>query len=96
MAIELLVTDNSNLRDSIKFKRIHHGGADGITYIEKGISSTVLEGLARRGHKLAYVNSMGLVNSIFCKAGMPRKNPEDIDCAVATDSRGHGLSNSVN
>ncbi len=96
VAIELLVTDNSNLRDSIKLKRIHHGGADGITYIEKGISSTVLEGLARRGHKLAYVNSMGLVNSIFCRAGMPRKNPEDIDCAVATDPRGHGLSNSVN
>ena len=92
VAIEVLVAEESTLSSALEMKRVHQGGADRVTYIEKGISSEVLEGLARRGHKLAYVNSMGVVNAVFCKSGLPRKNLEDVNCKVESDPRGFGLS----
>ena len=96
VAANVLISDRSDIQESINMKRVHHGGANGITYIEKGISSSILEGLAKRGHKLAYVNSMGVVNAVFCKSGVPRKKLEDVDCAVVSDPRGYGLASTLN
>ena len=92
VASETMLAEKSDLGISMDMRRVHHGGADGITYVEKGIKQEILKGLANRGHSLAYVNSMGVVNAVFCKSGLPRKNRKDLDCSVKTDPRGFGLA----
>jgi hypothetical protein len=73
----------------MKAKRVHHGGADGITYLEKGISPAIVNGIGAMGHKMAYVRFLGYVNSVFCPSGIPVK--KNINCAVRSDPRGFGL-----
>jgi len=90
VSIDALNNDDSTLESAINRKRVHHGGADGITYLESGTAKSVVDGLAKRGHKLAFVNSMGAVNAVLCPSGIPHK--EIIDCSALTDPRGFGLA----
>jgi gamma-glutamyltranspeptidase/glutathione hydrolase len=80
---------DGNLEDAMWAKRVHHGGADGVTYLESGIASTIVNGLGALGHKMAYVRNLGYVNSVFCRSGIPDK--KGADCAVRSDHRGFGL-----
>jgi len=89
VSVDALTNDNSTLETAINRKRVHHGGADGITYLEAGTPKAVVDGLSKRGHKLAFVNSMGAVNAVLCTNGIPH---EKIDCAALTDPRGFGLA----
>jgi len=84
-----LSDSNITLEKAIKRKRVHHGGADGITYLESGTPNAVVDGLKKRGHKLAFVNSMGSVNAVLCTNGIPH---EKINCSAFTDPRGSGLA----
>jgi len=87
-----LVDDDGTLESAMNRKRIHHGGADGITYMEAGIRESVISGLAKRGHKTAFVNSMGIVNAVLCVNGIPHEN---IDCSARSDPRGFGMATST-
>jgi gamma-glutamyltranspeptidase / glutathione hydrolase len=84
-----LTDEQSTLESAMNLKRIHHGGADGITYVESGTPKAVVSGLKKRGHKMAFVNSMGVVNAVFCVNGIPH---EKINCSARTDPRGFGLA----
>jgi len=87
-----LVDDEGTLESAMNRKRVHHGGADGITYMETGIRKNVVSGLSKRGHKTAFVNSMGIVNAVLCVNGIPHDN---IDCSARTDPRGFGMATST-
>jgi gamma-glutamyltranspeptidase/glutathione hydrolase len=80
---------DGNLEGAMSAKRVHHGGADGITYLERGIAPAIVNGLGALGHKMAYVRNLGYVNAIFCPSGIPVK--KGVDCAVRSDHRGFGL-----
>jgi gamma-glutamyltranspeptidase/glutathione hydrolase len=80
---------DGNLEDAMLGKRIHHGGADGVTYLERGIAPKIVNGLGALGHKMAYVRNLGYVNAVFCRSGIPVK--KGVDCAVRSDPRGFGL-----
>ena len=84
-----MADEKATLESAINQKRIHNGGSDGITYVESGTPKAIVDGLSRRGHKLAFVNSMGAVNAVFCVNGIPHKI---IDCSAFTDPRGFGLA----
>jgi gamma-glutamyltranspeptidase/glutathione hydrolase len=89
VAVNALTDENSTLESAINLKRVHHGGADGITYIETESPKAVVDGLTRRGHKVAHVNSMGVVNAVLCVNGIPHEN---IDCSAFNDPRASGLA----
>ena len=80
---------DGDLEGAMKAKRVHHGGADGITYLEKGISPATVNGIGAMGHKMAYVRFLGYVNAVFCPSGIPVK--KNVNCAVRSDPRGFGL-----
>jgi gamma-glutamyltranspeptidase/glutathione hydrolase len=80
---------DGSLEDAMSAKRVHHGGADGVTYLESGIAPAIVNGLGALGHKMAYVRNLGYVNAVFCRSGVPVKKNED--CAVRSDHRGFGL-----
>lgn len=80
---------DSTLESAMNLKRVHNGGRNGITYLESGTQDTVVKGLNQRGHRLAFVNSMGVVNAIMCVNGIPHEN---IDCSALADPRGFGLA----
>ncbi len=84
-----LADEDSTLESAINLKRIHNGGVDGITYVESGTPKAIVDSLSKRGHKLAFVNSMGVVNAVFCVNGIPH---EKIDCSAFADPRGFGLA----
>ncbi len=84
-----IVDPEGTLESAMMAKRIHHGGADGVTYLEKGIDTGLVNGLGALGHKMAYVRTLGYVNAVFCPSGIPNK--EAIDCGVRSDPRGFGL-----
>ncbi|NQW01924.1 MAG: gamma-glutamyltransferase [Rhodospirillales bacterium] len=84
-----IIDQVETLENAMQRKRVHHGGADGITYLEKGIDPAIVNGLGSRGHKMAYVRILGYVNALFCATGIPSKN--GASCVVRTDPRGFGL-----
>ncbi len=84
-----IANPEGNLESAMAGKRIHHGGADGTTYLEKGIDMEIVEGLGKRGHKMAYVRTLGYVNSVICVNGIPSKT--GANCDVQSDPRGFGL-----
>lgn len=84
-----IVGSDTTLEQAIALKRVHHGGSDGITYLEKSINPVIVNGLGAIGHKMAYVRNLGYVNAIFCSAGLPNKN--SVSCEVKSDPRGFGL-----
>lgn len=80
---------DGTLESAMLSRRVHHGGADGVTYLEKGIDTALVNGLGALGHKMAYVRTLGYVNAVFCPSGIP--NDDTINCAVKSDPRGFGL-----
>ena len=80
---------DGSLGGAMSAKRVHHGGADGVTYLESGIAPSIVNGLGALGHKMAYVRNLGYVNAVFCRSGIPAK--KGVDCAVRSDNRGFGL-----
>ena len=91
VAAQILLDKESTLSSSLALKRIHHGGADGVTYAEKGTPRPILEGLVRRQHRTALVERLGNVNSVYCSTGLPA---EIIDCGAGADPRGLGIASS--
>jgi len=79
-----------NLKKAIAARRTHNGGENNFTYFEQGLDSTLLEGLANRGHELSSEPSLGLVNAVFCTTGLP--NRAGALCVQRNDPRGFGLS----
>ncbi len=75
--------------DAISKARTHHGGAPDTLYYEKGIDTSVLGALQSKGHQLAPVQGLGIVNAIACPLGLPVK-PES--CRAVNDPRGYGLA----
>lgn len=83
------VMGNEPLDKALAHPRTHHGGAPDRLYHETTVSGDVLNGLRQRGHDLAAVKGLGLVNAVFCPEGL-RVTPES--CQVGNDPRGYGLS----
>lgn len=84
-----IANPDGDLETAMESKRIHHGGADGTTYLEKGMNAAIVNGLGKLGHKMAYVRTLGYVNAVFCSNGIPNKKGPN--CAVRSDPRGFGL-----
>lgn len=80
---------DSSLEEALAAKRVHHGGADQVSYLEKSIDPAIVNGLGSMGHKMAYVRILGYVNAVFCSTGIPHKL--GVNCEVKTDPRGFGL-----
>ena len=79
-----------SLEEALSAKRVHNNGDPDLTYYEQGIPPAVLEDLLKRGHRLSPTESMGLVNAIFCPAGIPSE--EVLSCETRADPRGFGLA----
>ncbi len=84
-----MLDPDGTLETALAGKRIHHGGRDGVTYLEKGVNTAIVNGLGARGHKMAYVRTLGYVNAVFCSNGLPSET--GADCDVRSDPRGFGL-----
>ena len=69
-------------------RRVFHRGAPDQVLIEPGKGTKMLTSLRRRGHDVAEVPTLGLVNVFFCPKGLVS---EDSVCQVRTDPRGYGL-----
>lgn len=75
--------------DAIRQARTHHGGAPDQLYFEPSVSSSVLTGLKSKGHQVAPVQGLGLVNAIACPDGLPVR-PDT--CKAMNDPRSYGLA----
>ncbi len=82
--------DGENLETAIKARRVHNSGDPDLTYYEQGLDGGVVSDLGKRGHRLSPASGMGLVNAIFCPAGVPNK--EGMSCSIRIDPRGFGLA----
>ena len=69
--------------------RLQHGGSPDVLVIEPGFHQAVIDGLARRGHRLLETPNLGRVNAIYCPGGLSA-NPGG--CGASTDIRGFGLA----
>ncbi len=69
-------------------RRVFHRGAPDQVLIEPGKGTKMLTSLRRRGHDVAEVPTLGLVNVFFCPKGLVS---DDSVCQVRTDPRGYGL-----
>jgi gamma-glutamyltranspeptidase / glutathione hydrolase len=69
--------------------RVHHGGAPDLLYYEEGIARDILDGLLAKGHRIAPSQSLGRVNAVMCREGLPSK-PQT--CSIEVDPRGAGLA----
>ena len=70
-------------------RRVFHRGAPDQVLLEPGKGTKTLTSLKRRGHDVAEVPTLGLVNVFFCPKGLVDDNSV---CQVRTDPRGYGLS----
>jgi gamma-glutamyltranspeptidase/glutathione hydrolase len=86
----ILGKEEEDLETAIAGKRLHNNGQPDVTYYEKGLKQTIIQALEDKGHRLNPVQSMGLVNAVFCIAGIPNK--EIMSCATRNDPRGFGLA----
>ncbi len=84
----LMAGEGESLVQAIGARRAHNGG--GLTYFEQGLDAAVIDGLAKRGHRLSPEPGLGLVNAIFCSTGIPSKI--GMSCVQRSDPRGFGLS----
>ncbi len=85
--------EEEDLVQAIGARRTHNGGDNGQTYFEQGLDAAVVDGLTKRGHQLSPEPGLGLVNAVFCSAGIPSK--EGLSCNQRSDPRGFGLSSGV-
>lgn len=69
-------------------RRVFHRGAPDQVLLEPGKGTKTLTSLRRRGHDVAEVPTLGLVNVFFCPKGLVG---DDSVCQVRTDPRGYGL-----
>ena len=76
------------LDEAMGARRVFHRGAPDQVLIEPGKGTKMLTSLRRRGHDVAEVPTLGLVNVFFCPKGLVS---EDSVCQVRTDPRGYGL-----
>lgn len=81
--------DEEDLVTALSTRRVLNSGFPDTTYYEQGLDKTLVQGLSGRGHRLSPAASMGLVNAVFCPAGIPHK--ENLSCTVRNDPRGFGL-----
>jgi len=86
----LMGKTGESLEGALSAKRVHNGGNPDLTYHERGLNAGVLEGLSKRGHPLSPIGNMGLVNAIFCPAGIP--SDDVLSCETRADPRGFGLA----
>ncbi|MGB8274745.1 MAG: gamma-glutamyltransferase [Alphaproteobacteria bacterium] len=86
VALDALVEDKS-LKDAVAAKRVHHNGVPDVVVVEAGVDSATKESLANLGHKTFDVESLGTVEAVWCRKGLPRDSDS---CQAATDPRGHG------
>jgi len=85
--------EGESLVQVIGARRTYNGGDSGLTHFEQGLDSAVVDGLAKRGHRLSPAPGLGLVNAVFCSLGIP--NREGMFCLQRSDPRGFGLSSSA-
>jgi len=81
--------DEEDLVTALSTRRVLNSGFPDTTYYERGLDKTLVQDLTRRGHRLSPVASLGLVNAVFCPAGIPHK--KNLSCSVRNDPRGFGL-----
>mgnify|MGYP001247448125 CR=1 FL=1 len=93
IADTLLKGEKGDLRQATFGKRVFQSSESELTFIEQGLTSNVVEGLANKGHQLRFEPSLGLVNSIFCSSGLPDK--DGALCTQYSDPRGFGLSSGM-
>ncbi len=77
------------LTTAMNAPRVHHGGDPDVLYYEKTLDAAEVSALQARGHEVAPVAALGLVNVTYCAGGMPG-NAEF--CTTQTDPRGFGLA----
>ncbi len=88
-AYAIMGRDEENLVTALSTKRVLNSGFPDTTYYEQGLDGAIVQDLTRRGHSLSPAASLGLVNAVFCPAGIPHK--KNLDCSVRNDPRGFGL-----
>lgn len=86
----LLGKDEETLEMAVAAARIHNDGMSDLTFYERGLDAAVAHSLANKGHRLAETAKIGMVNAVFCQAGVPSK--EVVSCALKSDPRGFGLA----
>lgn len=81
------LAEDDSLEDAIAAKRLHHSGLPDMVLHEKGISDENILALAVRGHRVYEMESLGLVDAVYCPGGV-RSDPGS--CAAQADPRGFG------
>ena len=89
-AYTILGRDEEDLVTALTVKRVHNSGFPDLTYYEQGLDGALVQDLTRRGHRLSPMPSSGLVNAVYCPAGIPHKKV--LDCSIRNDPRGYGLA----
>jgi gamma-glutamyltranspeptidase/glutathione hydrolase len=75
------------LENAIDAKRLHHSGLPDTVLHEAGESEERLLALTTRGHSVFEIESLGLVNAVYCPKGLPGNGSS---CEAWTDPRGSG------
>jgi gamma-glutamyltranspeptidase/glutathione hydrolase len=81
------------LENAMLAKRLHHSGNPDIVYFEQGYDEAAIETLIKKGHRVAEITSLGLVNAVGCSQGLTY---DLTSCEAATDPRGFGLAVMIN
>lgn len=84
-----MVLAGDDLNTALARPRVHLNGDPDITYYEPGLDQGAQSYLSNAGHRIQAVREIGLVNALYCPAGLPT-TPETCDMAV--DPRGVGLA----
>ncbi len=77
-----------SLEKAVAAKRLHHGGLPDVVFYEQGYDEHAVDGLIKRGHRVAATAAIGRVNAIGCTQGLPF---EPASCEAISDTRGFGL-----
>ena len=86
----VLPKTGENLEMAIGARRVYNSGDPDLTYYEQGTDTGVVSALGNMGHRLSPASGMGLVNAVYCPAGIP--NEDVMACSTRTDPRGFGLA----
>lgn len=86
----LLGKDDETLEMAVAAKRIHNDGVSDLTFYEQGLEASVAQSLADKGHRLGQTAKIGLVNTVFCRSGIPTR--DEVSCSMKSDTRGFGLA----
>jgi len=86
----LLGKDDETLEMAVAAKRIHNDGVSDLTFYEQGLEASVAQSLANKGHRVGQTAKIGLVNTVFCRSGIPTR--DEVSCSMKSDPRGFGLA----